>query len=170
MVDENKQITSETARKCQLACQVAEKRLDYVWSAIDSVDTKINVSLGFGSGILGLLAGFYALQGKSWPTTSLVLFSIATAAYLALAILSIYAYKTSDWSVRPHIPTLSEYCQNDKKDFETISTWLVNEYQTSLKDNQTKLAAKGNQANWGLVLLVIETVFLTSGLISALFH
>lgn len=36
--------------KFTTACEVIEHRLDILWNAIDAVDTKTNVILGFASG------------------------------------------------------------------------------------------------------------------------
>ena len=155
--------------KLTIACEVIESRLAVLWGAIDSVDTKINIALGFASAILGLLAGFYALENRVWPFPSLVLFGLAAVAYILLAILSILAYRVKAWSYRPDIKTLLEHCENEDYDIVQMKKWVADECNTSWYKNQGNLNKKANLANCVLVILVVETIMLTSGLTYALF-
>jgi len=155
--------------KLTIACEVIEHRLSVLWSAIDSVDTKINIALGFASAILGLLAGFYALENRVWPSPSLVLFGLATVAYVALAILSIMAYRVKAWSYRPDVNTLLQHCEDKKYEISQIKKWVASECNNSCYDNLNKLRKKATLTNWVLVILIVETILLTSGLTYALF-
>lgn len=155
--------------KLNVACEVIEHRLSVLWSAIDSIDTKTNIILGFASAILGLLAGFYALEDKVWPFLSLALFCLAGMAYIVLAILSISAYRIKAWSYRPDVKTLLQNCGDNKYDVSQIKKWLADECICSCYDNLNDLKKKASLVNWGLVLLIIETIFLTAGLTYALF-
>jgi hypothetical protein len=156
--------------KLTIACEVTENRLAALWSAIDSIDTKINIALGFASAILGLLAGFYALENQDWPLLSLVLFSLATVAYILLAILSILAYRVKGWSYRPDVKTLLENCENENYDIVQIKRWVAEECNTSFYKNLKNLGKKAALTNCVLVVLVVETILLTSGLTYALFY
>lgn len=155
--------------KLTIACEVIENRLAVLWGAIDSVDTKINIALGFASAILGLLAGFYALENRVWPFLSLVLFGLAAVAYILLAILSILAYRVRGWSYRPDAKTLLENCENENYGIVQIKRWVVEECNTSFYKNLENLDKKATLANCVLVILVVETIMLTSGLAYALF-
>jgi hypothetical protein len=156
--------------KLTIACEVIENRLAVLWGAIDSIDTKINIALGFASAILGLLAGFYTLENRVWPFPSLVLFGLATVAYILLAILSILAYRVKDWSYRPDISTMLNNCTNRKYDLAQIKEWVANECKMSFEHNLNNLKKKATLANYVLVVLFVETIMLTSGLAYALFH
>jgi len=155
--------------KLTIACEVTENRLTVLWGAIDSIDTKLNIALGFASTVLGLLAGFYALESRDWPLLSLILFGSATVAYILLAILSILAYRVKGWSYRPDVKTLLEHCENENYNIAQIKKWVAEECNTSFYINQKKLGKKATLTNCALVLLVVETILLTSGLTYALF-
>lgn len=156
--------------KLTIAYEVIENRLAVLWGAIDSIDTKINIALGFASAILGLLAGFYALENRVWPLPSLVLFGLAAVAYILLAILSILAYRVRGWSYRPDAKTLLENCENENYDIVQIKRWVADECNKSFYNNLKNLSKKANLANRVLVILVVETIMLTSGLTYALFY
>lgn len=156
--------------KLTIACEVVENRLAVLWGAIDSIDTKINIALGFASAILGLLAGFYALENRVWPFPSLVLFGFAIVAYILLAILSILAYRVRGWSYRPDAKTLLENCENENYDTVQIIRWVVEECKTSFDNNLKNLNKKATLTNCVLVVLVVETIMLTAGLTYALFN
>ncbi|MCK4368827.1 MAG: hypothetical protein KAV68_04085 [Dehalococcoidales bacterium] len=155
--------------KLTIACEVTENRLAVLWGAIDSIDTKINIALGFASSILGLLAGFYAIGDRVWPFPSLVLFGLAAVAYILLAILSILAYRAKAWSYRPDVKTLLENCENENYDIVQIKRWVAEECNTSCYKNLENLNKKAALANYVLVILVVETIMLTSGLAYAMF-
>lgn len=155
--------------KLTIAYEVIENRLAVLWSAIDSIDTKINIALGFASAILGLLAGFYALENRVWPFPSLVLFSLASVAYILLAILSILAYRVKAWSYRPDVKTLLENCENKNYDIVQVKRWVAEECNTSWYKNLENLDKKATLTNCVLAILVVETIMLTSGFTYALF-
>lgn len=48
----------DQADKCTVAYEVVEHRLSALWSAIDAVDAKTNIILGFASTIVVIIAGF----------------------------------------------------------------------------------------------------------------
>jgi hypothetical protein len=162
-VEKEDEAQKQLKDKFAIACQVAESRLSVSWNAISSIDTKINAAFGFASGILGLLAGFYSLGNHGFPTLSLVLFGLATLVYILLVILSITAYRVQKWSYRPDIKTLLDHCENEN--IVSIQEWLANECKTSFDDNLISLNKKGTLANYILVLLAVETILLTAGLI-----
>jgi hypothetical protein len=160
----------ELEDKITMACEVVEKRLEVIWSAIDSVDTKINVGFGFASGILGLLAGFYSLADKPWPYISLILFGLATVSYIVLVVLCILGYKIKAWSYRPDVETLLEHCENKEYTLLQMKKWLADECNESFYNNIDSLNTKANLANFAFIALVIETILLTSGLAYAIFY
>jgi hypothetical protein len=153
--------------KLTTACEVIENRLSTIWGAIDSVDNKINIALGFGSTILGLLAGFYALGNKEWTLASLILFSLALVAYIILASLSIYAYRVKAWSYRPDVDTLLKYCVDIKYSAVNIKKWIAEECNISCYDNIGGLNKKATIAN-RILVVILETILLTVGLVCSL--
>jgi hypothetical protein len=163
-------MVKENEDKLTMACEVVEKRLEVLWSAIDSIDTKINVVIGFASAILGLLAGFYALQTKEWALTSLILFGLAAAAYIILVILSIFAYRVKAWSYRPDVKTLLQHCENNEYTLVQMKKWLADECNESFYKNIDNLNKKADFANIALIIFIVETILLTSGFAYALFH
>jgi hypothetical protein len=158
----------QLADKLTIACEVSENRFAVLRSAIDSIDTKISIALGFASTVLGLLAGFYVLESRDWPLLSLVLFGSATVAYILLAILSVLAYRVKGWSYGPDVKTLLEHCENKNYNIVQIKIWVAEECNTSLYDNLNNLNKKATLTNCVLVLLVVETILLISGLTYAL--
>jgi hypothetical protein len=154
--------------KLTIACEVTENRLTVLWGAIDSIDTKLNIALGFASTVLGLLAGFYVLESGDWPLPSLVLFGLATVSYILLAILSVLAYRVKGWSYRPDVKTLLEHCENKNYNIVQVKIWVAEECNTSFYDNLNNLDKKATLTNCVLVLLVVETILLISGFTYAL--
>ena len=155
--------------KLTMACEVVEHRLTALWSAVDAIDTKLNIALGFASTILVLLAGFYSLGSRTWPLSSLVLFGLALVAYIVLAVLSIKAYRVKAWSYRPDIDTLLQHCKDKKYSVADIKQWVADECNKSCYDNLDKLNKKATLTNRVLVTLAVETILLASGLAYALF-
>jgi hypothetical protein len=155
--------------KLTLACELIERRLNAIWSAVDSVDTKINIALGFASTILVLLAGFYSLGTSAWPFVSLVLFGLALLAYTALAILSALAYMVRAWSYRPDPDTLVSHCKNKDYCFADIKQWISDECKLSCYDNLEKLKRKATLTNWILGILTLQTILIVFGLAYAIF-
>lgn len=155
--------------KLTTAHEVIEHRLTALWKAIDTIDTKTNIILGFASTILVILAGFYSLGTKAWPALSIVLFVIALAAYITLLILSIFSYRIRDWSYRPDANTLIEHSQDRKYNKADIEGWVATECMSACYANLGMLKTKSRLTNWVLYAFAVETVTLTSGLAYGLF-
>jgi hypothetical protein len=153
--------------KLNLACEVADRRLTTIWGAVDSIDTKINIVIGFASTILVLLAGFFSLGDRAWPIPSLILFALALLAYIILAIISILAYRVRPWSYRPDVATLLQHCENKEYTITQMKTWLAEECNKSCYDNLNELKRKAKLTNWGLAILATETTLLVLGLACA---
>ena len=98
--------------KFVLAFEVIELRLSAIWNAIDSIDTKTNILLGFGSTIIIIIAGFYSLESYKWTLTMIFLFGIAAFAYIILVTLCILSYKIRNWDYRPEPKTLLMNCKD----------------------------------------------------------
>ncbi len=159
----------ETLAKLDTACQVAEQRLSALWNAVDSIDTKTNIILGFSSVILVLLAGFCSLdESKEWPTTSIVLLALALTAYFALVVMSVLSYRIRGWSYRPDLNTLLEHCNDDEYTAVQIKRWVADECEISFTDNQKMLDSKARLTNWVLIAFGAQVTFLVAGLIYAL--
>lgn len=158
-----------TESKLTVACELVEHRLTILWSAIDAIDTKTNITLGFASTILVLLAGFYSLGSRAWPLLSLVMLGLALVAYIVLAFLSVLAYRIKAWSYRPDVNTLLKHCENEKYSIAEIKRWVATECNSSYYDNLDKVKKKATLVNSVLVLFLVETVLLALGLAYALF-
>jgi len=128
--------------KLALACEVIEHRLTAIWSAVDAIDTKTNIALGFASTILVLLAGFYALGSREWPLPSLVLFGLALVAYIVVVVLSLLAYRTKAWSYRPDMSTLLQHCKDQK--YSTASYSNTCSYTYTYTDTDPNTYANAN--------------------------
>ena len=155
--------------KLSIACEVVERRLTAIWSAVDAVDTKTNIALGFASAILVLLAGFYSLGPSAWPLLSLVLFSLALVAYIALVILSVLAYTVRAWSYRPDPSTLVQHCKDKEYCIADIKQWVADECKLSCYNNLEKLNKKATLTNWVLGILALQTILIVFGLAYAVF-
>lgn len=150
--------------KMTTAHEVIEHRLAVLWNAIDTIDTKTNIILGFASTLLIILAGFYSLGTKAWPTLSIVLFGLALVAYVTLLILSILSYRVRDWSYRPDTKTLLEHSKDRKYNKADIESWVATEYMSACYENLAMLKTKSRLTNLVLYAFAIETITLVSGL------
>lgn len=150
--------------KLSIACALIEKRLATIWDAIDAIDTKTNIILGFASVVLVVLVGFFSLEPSRWSTLSLVLFILALISYVVLVILSVLSYQIKGWSYRPEPSTLLKYCKDDKRSLEDISKWIANEVKTAVDTNLIYLEKKAKRTNCVIYLFAAETILLAFGL------
>jgi len=161
-------IDKNSERKFTTACEVIEHRLATIWNAVDAVDTKTNIILGFASVVLVVLVGFFSLEPSKWQTPSLVLFSLALLSYIILMIVSILSYRVRGWSYRPDPATLIEHCQDNTCGADRIKEWIINECERACSNNLAMLKKKSGLTNWVLYLFGAETGLLAVGLAYAL--
>jgi len=159
----------ELADKLDIAQQVIEQRLSAVWNSIDSIDTKTNVTLGFASVIIALLAGFTEWESGTLPLSSKILFGAGLVAFVTLAILSLVSYTIRQWSYRPEPKTLIGHCTDKNCTDSDIRRWVANECQIALTKNLSKLQKKAKLTNYVIWAFAIETILLVSGLAVLLF-
>jgi hypothetical protein len=150
--------------KLTSAYEIIEHRLTAIWNAIDAIDTKTNIILGFASVILVILVGFFSLEPSKWQAPSLVLFFLALLSYVILVIMSILSYRIRGWSYRPDPATLIKHCQNSNYSADDIREWVVSECESACSDNLAMLQEKSKLTNRVLYLFVAETVLLAFGL------
>jgi len=168
MAESNSQ-ERELIEKLSMAYEVVEHRLTALWSAIDAVDTKTNIILGFASAVLVFLAGFYSWGDKEWPLPSLVLFCLTLAAYLTVVILSTLSYRIKEWSYRPDPSTLISHCQDENCSVPDMKRWIADECKLAIDNNLINLTKKARLTNWALKIFAVETILLAAGLIYAMF-
>lgn len=154
--------------KFTVAYEVIERRLVAIWNAIDAIDTKTNVILGFASVVLVVLVGFFSLDPNKWQTASLVLFLLALLSYVILLILSILSYRIRGWSYKPDPATLLEHCQDRECSADDLGKWVATECNAACYENLMWLEKKSRLTNWVLYLFAAETVLLAAGLALAL--
>jgi len=157
-VDENLEAKFTTAY------EIIEHRLTVIWNAIDAIDTKTNIILGFASVILVILAGFFSLEPSKWQVLSLVLFALALLSYVILVVVSILSYRIRGWSYRPDPATLIKHCQDNTRSADDIREWVVSECESACSDNLVMLQEKSKLTNRVLYLFAAETVLLAFGL------
>jgi hypothetical protein len=150
--------------KFTTACEVIEHRLDTLWNAVDAIDTKTNVILGFASVVLVILAGFFSVEPSKWQGPSLVLFLLALSSYIALVVLSILSYRIRGWSYKPDPATLVEHCQDNNRSADDIRAWVIDECKSACYDNLDILKEKSKLTNLVIYLFATETVLLALGL------
>ena len=146
------------------AYEVIEHRLSVIWNAIDAVDTKTNIILGFASVILVILVGFFSLDPAKWQIPSLILFFLALVSYVILVIVSILSYRIRGWSYKPDPATLIQHCQDEDCAADGVRKWVASECESALSDNLVMLQKKANLTNWVLYLFAAETVLLAFAL------
>ena len=150
--------------KFTTAYEIIEHRLSVIWNAIDAVDTKTNIVLGFASVILVILAGFFSLEPSKWQTLSLVLFFLALLSYIALVTVSILSYRIRGWSYKPNPATLIEHCQDNNYSPDDVRAWVATECKSACYDNLIMLEKKSELTNRVIYLFAAETVLLAVGL------
>lgn len=166
---ENSSYQQELSEKLSLAHEVIEHRLTAIWRAIDSIDTKTNIILGFASVVLVFLAGFYSSGNREWPIASLIFFILALIAYVIILVLSILSYRIKEWSYRPDPSTLIGYSQDGETSITDIKAWTTTECKLAIDTNLTNLRNKAALTNWALKIFGAETVLLTIGLVYTMF-
>lgn len=165
-----KQTTNqEFSDKLGVSLEIVERRLGAILNAVDSIDSKTNLALGFASTILVILGGLYSLSPRQWPLLSLILFILALVAYIALVVLSVLSYRVRDWSYRPEPSTLLEHCENEDITPNQLMQWIFKECESACKNNLKKLSSKSKMTNLVLMMLAAETLLLAVGLVYGLF-
>ncbi|MGD0854367.1 MAG: hypothetical protein ABSA18_00995 [Dehalococcoidia bacterium] len=154
--------------KFTFAYSVIEHRLTQIWTAIDALDTKTNIILGFASVILVILAGLISVNQGKWHPGSLVLFGLATISYLVLVALSILSYKVTNWSYRPDPKTLLAHCQNENYSANDIEEWVIRECESACYENIKLAQRKARLTNWVIYLFSAETVLQVTAIACAL--
>lgn len=150
--------------KFTIACEVIEHRLAILWNAIDAIDTKTNVILGFASVILVILVGFFSLEPSKWQVPSLVVFFLALLSYIMLVIVSILSYRIRGWSYRPDPATLIKHCEDNNYSADDIREWVASECKSACCDNLAMLRRKSELTNLVLYVFAAETMLLAFGL------
>ena len=143
--------------KLEIACKVIEHRLGVIWNAVDAIDSKTNIILGFASVIITVLVGFFSLDPSKWQTPSLVLFSLALISYILIVILSILSYRIRLWSYKPDPATLLKHCIDTQYDSDDIREWVAKECQAACCDNLKLMQKKSRLTNWVLYMFTLET-------------
>ncbi len=154
--------------KFTTAYEVVEHRLTALWNAIDAIDTKTHIVIGFASVILVVLGGFYSLEPGAWPHLSLILFATALLSYIVLVVLGVLSYRIRGWSYKPDPATLLQHCEDETCSTSDMKRWVVNECKLACYDNLEKLKKKSTLTNWVLRTFAAETILLVSGLAYAL--
>jgi hypothetical protein len=154
----------DTGVKLATVYDTVERRLATIWNAIDAIDTKTNIILGFASVVLAVLVGFFSTDPNRWQTFSLVLFFIALLSYIALVILSVLSYRVAGWSYRPDPNTLMKHCKDGNHSVNDIREWVIDECTLACNDNLAQLQKKAHMTNLVLYLFATETVLLVIGL------
>jgi hypothetical protein len=163
-MDESDLASKNLEAKFTTACEVIEHRLAIIWNAIDAIDTKTNVILGFASVVVVVLVGFFSLEPSKWQAPSVVLFFLALLSYIILVIVSILSYRIRGWSYRPDPTTLIKHCQDKASSAHDIREWVVSECQSACFTNLAMLREKSKLTNLVLYLFAAETVLLAFGL------
>jgi hypothetical protein len=161
-------VDKDLEAKFTTACEVIEHRLDILWNAIDAIDTKTNVILGFASVVLVILVGFFSVDPSKWQGPSLVLFVLALSSYIILVILSILSYRIRGWSYRPDPAALIEHCQDNNCSADDVKAWVTGECKSACYDNLAMLNKKSKLTNLVIYLFAAETMLLAFGLAYAL--
>jgi hypothetical protein len=159
----------ELKDKSAIAHEVIEHRLAALWDAIDAIDTKTNIILGFASALLVLLAGFYSWGDRDWPLVSLILFAFALAAYITIVVLSIRAYKVKGWSYRPDPSTLIKHSEDANLSVSDIRLWVTKECKLAIDDNLASLDKKAALTNYALRTFAAESTLIAVGLYYGIF-
>ena len=157
-------VDEDLEAKLTSASEIIEHRLSAIWNAIDAIDTKTNIILGFASVILVILVGFFSLEPSKWQVPSLILFFLALVLYVILVIVSILSYRIRGWSYKPDPATLIEHCQDNNYSADDVRMWVINECESACYDNLAMLQKKSKLTNWVLYLFAAETVLLAFGL------
>lgn len=91
----------------QLLFELASSQLDQQMAAIDAIDAKVGVLFSLGSAQAALSAAFLALNPTLMRGQGLPLL-VGVAAYLAIAVISIWVLWSRSWRAGPELKDLAE--------------------------------------------------------------
>ena len=145
-----------------LTCRLAMDRLQSQQQQIAALDGKIGNLLGFGGALLAILVVFLALRSNPIPGNALALLCISGAAYLGMAVGSLYAYYTRPWEIGPKLHEAWQYAR--EYDEKELGWWAAESLTKSYENNQNKVKRKVWVVNVNVALIVFQTITLGLGL------
>lgn len=146
-----------------LIYRMATDRWQTQQQQVDSLDAKLGNLLGFGSALVAILAGFLALKEGCIPLPALVLLAISLALYLGIAGNSLSAYYLRRWESGPPLEIAWQHAR--EYDEENMVWWAAERFTKSYENNQGNIKCKIRAVRANFILITLQTLALTTGLV-----
>lgn len=142
--------------------EVAKEQLSAQLQTVDALDAKGATVFTFSSGILAFFGATFSLGKPPQDGYPRVIFFLLLALSLVSYVVTLYftfkAYSIGEWSMRPDLEELDEYCQQYPS--TTMHIWVAQQCQVSIAENIPKLRRKTHYLTLALGSLPFEAVTL----------
>jgi hypothetical protein len=145
----------------KILLDIVRERLQIQFAFFDALDTKSATLFAAGSALLGILAAVFAIR-EEFDSTSLVVMSVASGAYVALVLGVAATHWPRHYDVGPQLDSVWNDAQ--LKDDKELVTDLVVDYINYYRNNDRWTWVKVLSVRVGLVAVVVETAAVAIGL------
>ncbi len=148
-------------------------RLHTQITRVDGIDTKIGIVFGLANAVVGFLVVVLSsavANGQSASGLVIALAILTAITYIATLVLLFFAYRWGKWSFNPEMKSLKSICTDPQYRAypNVVKEWVTDECLRSLSLNRTPIANKVRLANWALVVVSIQSLFLVGTFIAFL--
>ncbi|TMD04482.1 MAG: hypothetical protein E6J01_13040 [Chloroflexi bacterium] len=129
-------------------------------SSVDSLDAKLGLFLAVGSGLVSIVAAVVALRPSTHPNLwPLVLCAIP---YVLLAGVTLFGLRPRKWGKGPKASDVAK--GYNRTSLHVIKENMAVKFHKDFESNKAAYGQKVWAAEWGLRLLIVETLVLVVGL------
>jgi hypothetical protein len=156
---------NEFPKAVHVPYEIAMQRLQRQLDSVDKLDAKIATTIGFAGAVLSLFSGLLGLQGRQLPAASTWCIGLAFVTFVLMLVLSVAAYRTTAWDVRPPLDDLLTHSKSFTDD--ALRVWAAQESARAVRDNHRRVQAKASYVFWVVVLGPVSVLFVAiAGMLS----
>jgi vacuolar-type H+-ATPase subunit I/STV1 len=136
--------------KFDLALDASKRLLDNQFSAIDTIQTKVGVLLGFAVTTLGIIFSL----GYTWVTGHRILASASAVLLLTAIVIFAISMSVTTYTDVPEPQWLWALLNSPKADGTLVQKKLIANYTGAFDDNRKERAHLFKSINWGIGFLI----------------
>jgi hypothetical protein len=147
--------------KFDLALDASKRLLDNQFSAVDTIQTKVGVLLGFSVSTLGIVFSL----GAGWIAAHRLLGLGSASLLVASAIFFAWSLRVQEYRDVPDPEWLWKQLNSPEVDGTRFRKRLIANYNGAFNDNRTKRDDQFQRINWGIGFLVVGIAVFSFGVL-----
>ena len=147
--------------KFDLALDASKRLLDNQSSAVDTIQTKVGVLLGFSVSTLGIVFSL----GASWIASHRILGLVAAALLVVATFFFAWSLRVQKYRDAPDPDWLWTQLNSPEVDGTRLRKKLIANYNGAYNDNRTERQDQFQRINWGIGLLVAGIAVFSFGVL-----